>query len=269
MTPYAEINIEDGQVYSTRYDDIYYNSDDGPAESKYVFLEGNLLPERWQGKRKFCIVETGFGTGLNFLVTLKAWLEDASRSETLDYFAIEAYPLSSKQLNKVHAYWPDVKTHSSQMIAQYPKLTSGCHSLIFEQGRVQLHLIFERLETALNQYTFHPDCWYLDGFAPAKNPSMWQKTALNRIASLSGKGVSLATFTAAGEVRRNLIAADFEVQKRAGYGRKREMICAIKSEPGITQNLFKHAPWFAAPSITTTPHKIAIVGAGIAGAQSA
>ncbi len=269
MTHYAKVELKNGQVYSSQYDDIYYSSDDGPAESEYVFLAGNDLPKQWQRKTNFCITETGFGTGLNFLVTVKAWLDDPARSKTLDYFAIEAYPLRATQLGKIHAYWPEFKTHSIELIEQYPGLTSGCHSLFFEQGRVQLHLIFERLEIALKNYTLSPDCWYLDGFSPARNPSMWNKKVLKKIASLSAPGISLATFTAAGEVRRNLIAAGFEVRKRAGFGRKREMLCALKSSLEIRQNLFKDSPWFAPPHHTRPPRKIAIIGAGIAGAQTA
>jgi tRNA 5-methylaminomethyl-2-thiouridine biosynthesis bifunctional protein len=269
LTPYANVKIKDGQVYSSKYDDIYYSRDNGPAESEFVFLTGNDLPARWQERSGFCITEAGFGTGLNFLVTIKAWLDDPTRSKTLDYFAIEAYPLSIDQLTEVHTHWPEFKTHSAALLEQYPNVTRGCHTLVFADGRVQLHLIFEKLETALNTYNFDPDSWFLDGFAPSKNPSMWRKEVLLKIAAHSCPGTSLATFTAAGQVRRDLTEAGFEVSKCKGFGRKREMLRAIKSGPKAAQNLIKHEPWFALQSFAVQPRKIAVIGAGIAGAQIA
>lgn len=269
MASYVNIEIKDGEVYSSQYDDIYYSRDDGPAESEYVFLAGNHLPARWQGKRYYCIAETGFGTGLNFLVTLNAWQQDLRHCETLDYFAIEAYPLHAAQLKAIHAHWPDFAAHSAEMIKQYPDLTPGCHTLSFAAGRVRLHLVFETLKTALDTYNFNPHSWFLDGFSPAKNPSMWEKNALNTIALQSCSGTSLATFTAAGEVRRNLVAAGFEVSKRKGFGRKREMLCAYKPATKEAQYPLKHAPWFATPCLNSPPRTVAVIGAGIAGAQIA
>jgi tRNA 5-methylaminomethyl-2-thiouridine biosynthesis bifunctional protein len=273
MSPYAQVDIKDGQVYSSRYDDIYYNTDDGPAESRHVFLAGNDLPMRWKDKPHFCIAETGFGTGLNFLITMQAWLDDAAHCETLDYFAIEAYPLRAAQLAEIHALWPEMASVSDALLEQYPGRDSGCHSLTFEQGRVQLHLIFDLLEPCLNHYQLDPDAWYLDGFSPSRNPSMWTRHALNSIASQSRPGTSLATFTAAGEVRRNLHDAGFEVHKRTGFGRKREMLCARKAsmDQGSSKRQYylKSAPWFATQAARKPPKQVAIIGAGIAGAQSA
>jgi tRNA 5-methylaminomethyl-2-thiouridine biosynthesis bifunctional protein len=196
MISYAQVKIKDGQVYSLQYDDIYYNTDDGPAESEYVFLKGNDLPAQWQEKPRFAIAETGFGTGLNFLVTLKTWLDDSARCETLDYYAIEAYPLRSTQLAEIHALWPQFKLLSTKLIEQYPSHASGCHSLSFGLGRVQLHLIFEDIKSCLRRYRLDPDCWFLDGFAPARNPSMWTAEVLNSIALQSRHGTTLSTFTA-------------------------------------------------------------------------
>jgi tRNA 5-methylaminomethyl-2-thiouridine biosynthesis bifunctional protein len=281
MTSYASVEIKDEKVYSLQFDDIYYNTDNGPAESEYVFLAGNDLPSRWQEKPHFSIAETGFGTGLNFLVTLKAWLDDSARCENLDYYAIEAYPLRATQLVEIHAHWPRFSSLSSELIEQYPNQATGCHSLSFGHGRVQLHLIFEDIKSSLVRYRLNPNCWFLDGFAPAKNPSMWTPEILNNIALQSRPGTSLATFTAAGDVRRSLISAGFEVQKRTGFGRKREMLRAIKPNAeanpqviptpgkGHGQKLIQHAPWFAAGKISKPPGKVAVIGAGIAGLQIA
>ncbi len=67
--------------------------------------------------------------------------------------------------------------------------------------------------------------WFLDGFAPAKNPDMWTQNLFNAMARLARPGSTLATFTSAGFVRRGLQDAGFTMQKRKGFGRKREMLC--------------------------------------------
>lgn len=269
MTNHAEVDIRDGQLYSRQFDDIYFSQEDGLAESHYVFLEGNKLPARWQNQSHFCITETGFGSGLNFLVTAQAWLEDPHRSTSLDYYSIEGYPLSADQLRKIHAQWGKYQPISAALLEQYPIITNGCHTLVFEGGEIQLHLIFEDIQYALKHYPIKPDCWYLDGFSPAKNPQMWDKNILKKIGELSSIDTRLATFTAAGEVRRNLIEAGFEIHKRKGFGRKREMICARKIHTRASQNLFKHAPWFATTDERSNIQHVSVIGAGIAGAQIA
>lgn len=269
MTSYAKIEIRDGLVYSTEHGDIYYSREDGWAESQYVFLDGNHLPARWRGKTSFCIAETGFGTGLNFMLTLQAWLKDPAASQSLNYVAIEAYPIHKSQLAEIHAHWPDLKAQSQALIEQYPDLSYGDHTLTFAEGRVQLQLIFAAAETALQDYTLRPDCWFLDGFAPSRNPSMWSKQVLNNIAGCSRPGTTLATFTAAGEIRRNLVEAGFEVKKRKGFGRKREMLRATMPGPYKSGGAPWEAPWFTLADITKPRRRVVVIGAGIAGAQTA
>jgi len=272
---FTNVDIDNGQIYSRRFDDIYYSRDDGIAESRYVFLEGNGLPEAWQGRDYFCIGETGFGSGLNFLCTLEAWLADPDRSKQLAYFAIEAYPLNADALQTIYRNWPQLAHLSQALLKQYPAVASGMHSLSFEQGRVQLHLIFKPAEAALSQLNIHADCWYLDGFAPSKNPSMWQPAVLQHLAENSHANTRLATFTAAGEVRRNLISAGFDIKKCKGFGRKREMLCGHGlniNHPGRVDSRAedKAGPsWFHIPPPKQSIQRVAVIGAGIAGAQIA
>ena len=68
------------------------------------------------------------------------------------------------------------------------------------------------------------DAWFLDGFSPAKNPDMWQDSLFQQMALLSNNHTSFATFTSASAVRRQLMAAGFQVNKQAGYAKKREML---------------------------------------------
>ena len=269
MTSYAKIVLEEGRVYSPTFDDIYYNREDGRAESRYVFMDGNGLPQRWRDRPGFCIAETGFGTGLNFLLTLEAWLGDPSSSNSLHYVSIEAYPLHPDQLAEVHRAWPELKELSRELIAQYPRQPKGNHVLLFAEGGVQLQLIFEDVAMALSDYRICADSWYLDGFAPSRNPEMWRPEILRKIAEHSAPKASLATFTADGEVRSGLADAGFEVRKRKGFGRKREMLCAAMNSPRDTVQDSRTPAWFELPDRPTDMRKAGVIGAGIAGAQIA
>ncbi len=268
---FTEVKINNSEIYSEQFDDIYHSCDGSIAESEYVFLHGNELPTGWQGRSHYCIAETGFGSGLNFLVTLKAWQADPHRCERLDYFAIEGYPLHAHQLKQIYTHWPELAAETNILLTQYPPIAHGIHSLSFESGRVQLHLIFNEVLDALKEINLKPDCWYLDGFAPSKNPQMWRPDVLNAIARRSKPNTRLATFTVAGVVRRNLIAAGFDIYKRKGYGRKREMLCArglLSTAPG-KQAQRNTSPWFQLPESGNTIRHAAVIGAGIAGAQIA
>ncbi len=268
---FAKVTIQGRKIISKEFDDIYYSCDDGRAESEYVFLQGNKLPGAWQQRRQYCIVETGFGSGLNFLTTLEAWISDPDHCRTLDYYAIEGFPLHASQLETLYTYWPDLALHADALIRQYPPVSHGIHSLAFANGQVRLHLIFSEIGDALNEIELQADCWFMDGFAPSKNPSMWRPEVLKKIAQISQPGASLATFTAAGAVRRGLLSAGFEVVKRKGFGRKREMLCAAKKqlEPCEPESNNVRLPWFQPARTERFPQKVAVIGAGIAGAQMA
>lgn len=254
-----------GTPYAPAFADIYYSRQDGLAESRYVFLQGNQLPSRWQGKTYFTIIETGFGTGLNFLATWQAWLADTHSCQRLHFISIEKYPLTKQQLQSLVPLWPELQLFLVELLAVYPPLIRGFHRLSLAQGRIQLTLCFMDVAEALPELVAKADAWYLDGFAPARNADMWQLSVMQAIARLSDSQTTLATFTAASEVRRNLQAAGFSVTKRAGFGKKREMLVAHYSHAG-SEALVK--PWFALPKAYTT-QSVQVIGGGIAGCQSA
>lgn len=140
----------------------------------------------------------------------------------------------------------------------------GCHRLLLDEGRVTLDLWFgdineltSQLDDSLNQKV---DAWFLDGFAPAKNPDMWTQNLFNAMARLARPGGTLATFTSAGFVRRGLQDAGFTMQKRKGFGRKREMLCGVMEQ---TLPLPCSAPWFNRTG--SSKREAAIIG-GIASA---
>lgn len=310
--PLTPANIrwnEGGQPFSLMFQDVYFSSYDGLAESRYVFLQHNQLPERWrQLARKqvshFVIGETGFGTGLNFLASWELWRQiffdgDVNRQQRLHYISIEKHPLTRADLQRTFTLWPTLRSLSEQLLNVYPPAPlPGFHRLVFDDGAVTLTLIFNDVADALEQmqssrhFLFDGanfsgvDAWYLDGFAPAKNPAMWNKQLMPRLAKLSRAEATVATYTSAGDVRRALRHAGFAVEKHAGFHGKREMLAAILTHTTAAQTSLPHtaaprtqksftssypAPWFVYPQLRKLHQtKTAlVVGAGLAGCHSA
>ena len=231
MTHYSPAKLEwrDGQPYASTFQDVYFSSDNGLLETDYVFLQGNALQSRWQtlNTPHFTIAETGFGTGLNFLSAIKLWLEVAPATAMLHYISTEKHPLSLQDLTSALALWPTLAEFSDHLLENYEKLLQGNQALDLFQNRVCLSLLVGDATTQLRQIHGAVDAWFLDGFSPAKNPDMWQTELFQQMARLSAIGSTFATFTSAGHVRRNLAAAGFNTQKRAGFGKKREMLQGI------------------------------------------
>ncbi len=224
-TENAPLEWRDGQPYSTRFQDIYFSSDDGLAETDYVFLQGNDLSRRFQqlGSTEFTIMETGFGTGLNFLCAAKLWLELAPTDAKLNFISTEKYPLTSNDIATAHMLWTDLTSLSKQFLDIYQNILDSVSVALFD-NRIQLTLLIGDANNTLSCVVSEVDAWFLDGFAPSKNPDMWQATLFAQMARLSRPGTTLATFTSAGDVRRGLEAAGFEIFKRCGFGKKREML---------------------------------------------
>lgn len=221
----AMLEWRNGQPYSATFDDVYFSSDNGLLETEYVFIQGNDLSKRWLSLNiaSFQIIETGFGTGLNFLCAAKTWLAYAPESATLHFTSVEKYPLSLSDMQQALHYWPELQNIADELLAQYTTLLSA-GSISLYGRRIRLHLLCGDASTSLKQLDTKADAWFLDGFAPAKNPDMWQPALFEQMARLSHTHTSFATFTSAGIVRRGLAAAGFQVNKKPGFGRKREMI---------------------------------------------
>ena len=244
------------------FGDIYFSTDGGIDESRYVFLQSNDLPQRWQDTNHFNIAETGFGTGLNFLCTLEAWLNTTSANAQLNYLSVEKHPLTKADLQRVLSKWPTLDKFAAELIEHYPPLTYGLHQRRLFNGRVTLNLLFGDATDMLADMDFQADAWYLDGFAPRKNPDMWNDTLFQQIARLTKPNGSFATFTAAGAVRRGLKAAGFEVKTIPGFGQKRDMSIGRLTHPPETKNMH---PWFDRPNIEAKTRQAVVIGAGLAG----
>ena len=273
--PTAQVCWSDNNTpRSEDFEDWYYSSDDGLEESSYVFLQGNKLPGRWMAhpRPSFRIVETGFGTGLNFLLTWQLWRQQAQPRPRLHYLSIEKQPLHKSDLKRSLANWPELGELVGALLDNYPQAIAGQHRLVLEGGDVILDLWWEDAWEALTELASFQrakiDCWYLDGFAPRQNPSMWTDQIFDSMASLSAKDASFATFTAVGHVRRGLEKTGFEVRKRPGYGKKRECMCGEISAPTVPRANVKKSsatPWDIGSTPISPPSSAIIIGAGIAG----
>ena len=243
---------------SSQFDDVYFSVSDGLAETRHVFLYGNDLPAAWAERKTFTIFEAGFGTGLNFLATWKAFDESKKVGQKLDFISIEKYPLTPDFIKNALGHWRDeLGDKLDTLCDQYPPLINGYHRLQITHD-VTLTLIFADINEVMPTLNARVDAWFLDGFTPSKNPDMWTDVLFENMARLSNKNASVATFTAAGDVRRALEEAGFNVQKIKGYGRKREMIT------GVFKSTTTKVDSITQP-IQQNNKSVAIIGAGLAG----
>lgn len=257
LTP-ATLTFADGVPFAAAFDDVYHSADGGLAQARHVFLGGNRLPGRWRERHRFAILETGFGLGLNFLATWSAWRDDAACAAQLHYVAIEKHPFRADDLAQLHALWPELSDLSRQLRAAWPPLVPGFHRLLLEQGRVVLTLVFGDIADCLPQIDADIDAFYLDGFAPGKNPAMWAPEVLTRLNRLAAPRATLATYTVSATIRRSLAQAGFICEKLPGFGRKREMLAAC------------FAPRWQPPDRRPVEavREAIVIGAGIAGSAA-
>ncbi|MEO1015864.1 MAG: bifunctional tRNA (5-methylaminomethyl-2-thiouridine)(34)-methyltransferase MnmD/FAD-dependent 5-carboxymethylaminomethyl-2-thiouridine(34) oxidoreductase MnmC [Pseudomonadota bacterium] len=274
----------DGAPRSRAFDDIYY-ADDGVGEARHVFIGGTGLADLFAAAReRACDVvvgETGFGTGLNFLAAWDLWRRDErAQGARFIFMSCELHPLTTADFARAHAGIvranPELGDLSDKLRSAYPAKQTGAYDLTLGDN-VRLRLIFDEVGAAFARERLEVDAWFLDGFAPSKNPDMWRAEVMAQIARLSKPGARLATFTVAGVVRRGLEAAGFATEKRPGFGRKRDMLAAQfkaaePSEGAATKNArTRITPWFDENALRRIAPgaRVAIIGAGIAGAAAA
>jgi tRNA 5-methylaminomethyl-2-thiouridine biosynthesis bifunctional protein len=241
----------DGTPWSEEFGDVYHSAAGGPAQARHVFLAGNRLPERWAGRERFVILESGFGFGLNFLATWQAWRRDPARCGKLHFVSVEKHPFTLQDLRALHSRYPEFEREAAELHAAWPVLVPGAHRLELDAGRIVLTLFFSDIKL-LRDLRLAADAIYLDGFSPARNPDMWSHALLRAVSRLAAPGATAATWSVAASVRAALESAGFAVEKAAGFGNKKEMLLAR------TIRKANFAP---------TPRRNAVViGAGLAGA---
>jgi tRNA 5-methylaminomethyl-2-thiouridine biosynthesis bifunctional protein len=269
LPSYAQIDWDEhGRPHSRQYDDIYFSKDQSLEETRHVFIEQNQMRQRLSGlAADACMVigETGFGTGLNFFCAWQLFEALAPATARLHFVSVEKYPLSREDLQRALQLWPELAPFTSQLLEQYVAVHPGFQQFSLAEGRVTLTLMIGDALERLPQLDARVDAWFLDGFAPAKNPDMWTPELFAQIARLSGPGTTLGTFTSTGWVRRSLVAAGFVMRRVPGIGKKWEVMAGqFQGEPSE-----RAAPWYARPPAAQGPREALVIGAGLAGCATA
>lgn len=259
---------EQGQPLCAQFGDVYFSNENGLEETRYVFLANNQLPERFAALaagEQLVIGETGFGTGLNFLCAWQLFEQQATSGARLHFVSVEKYPLSRADLQRALALWPELAPFAAQLLAQYVALHPGFQRLVFADGRIVLTLLIGDALELFGQLDAQVDAWFLDGFAPAKNPDMWTPELFAELARLSHASTTLGTFTSTGYVRRRLNDAGFKMKRMPGLGRKWEVLKG--GFIGTAETTEK--PWFTRPPQPAGPRTAIVIGAGLAGCATA
>lgn len=228
----------DGTPRSSRFGDVYHARAGALGQARHVFLAGNRLPGRWlqaTGSGGFTILETGFGLGSNFLATWDAWRAAGRRPAPLRYIGIEKHPPTLADFQRMHSGSP-LAALAGALAARWPPAASGMHRIGLEEGDLQLLLVYADAADAVERIATLPeaaavDAFFLDGFAPARNPALWSAKLLARLARLAAPEATAATWSSARPVRDALAAAGFAVERTAGYAGKREMTVARYRSP--------------------------------------
>jgi len=240
--------------FARGHGDVYF-SGEGLDEKRAVFLVGCGLPEAWTGREHFVVGELGFGTGLNLLALWELWRSHRpSPTARLDVMSFEGLLMPREAAARVHALWPELGELSARLRDAWPERARGVQRIVLGDG-LTLTLHVDEIASSVAQARAQCDAWFLDGFAPAKNPEMWSADVLAHVARMSAPGARAATYTVAGDVRRNLQTVGFEVAKVPGHGRKKERLDARMIAPREPR--------------VDAPKRVAIIGAGIAGACTA
>ena len=274
VLPHAQLDWDDqGLPRSRVFDDVYFSDLSGLDETRYVFLEQNRLQERFAALPvggRLVIGETGFGTGLNFLCAWQLFEQHAVAGARLHFVSVEKYPLSLPDLQRALALWPQLKPFADQLLAQYVAIHQGFQRLVLDNGRVTLTLLIGDALEQLPQLDAQIDAWFLDGFAPAKNPDMWTAELFAQLARLAAPDSTISTFTSTGWVRRLLNAAGFKMKRTPGIGHKWEILRGtFLGWPQDAPAPETAKPWFARPAPPTGERRALVIGAGLAGCASA
>ena len=260
LVPAEPAAAGDGTPYSAIFDDVYHASHGALAQARHVFLAGNdLLGEnaRWNGTDSFVILETGFGLGLNFLVTWQAWRESKAKGR-LHFLSVEKHPFRRDDLAALLATHAELAPLSAELLRQWPPLTPGFHRLHFDHGNVSLTLLLGDAQALLPQLVARADAVYLDGFAPAKNPELWSPALMTAITRVCQAGATLATWSVAGELRRTLEQAGWSLERRAGFAPKREMLVGRRRDTVSPTPTSESSP-------RSNERRAIVIGAGLAG----
>ena len=252
---------EDGTPVDARVGDVYFSRHNGLEETRAVFLKGCGLPERWLERPAFTIGELGFGTGLNFLAAWQLWQQTRKPGQWLHFVSFEGYPLDMEEARRALSAWPELGDLAGELLNAWPERALGVQRMVWPDEGLTLTLHTGEIEDTLPRALLRADAWFLDGFSPARNEDMWAPTLWPLVHERCADGAVAATFTVAGAVRRGLATAGFAVEKKPGFGRKRERLEVRAAQaPAPRPDLYGLRP------LETPARRVRIIGAGIAGA---
>jgi tRNA U34 5-methylaminomethyl-2-thiouridine-forming methyltransferase MnmC len=210
---------EDGShtFYVDQLNEPYHSNHGALQESMHVFIQQGLLTLNIPSVR---ILEIGFGTGLNALLTFS---EALKLNLEIFYHAVEKYPLEEAEYSALNY---------EKLIKGAPKgLLDLIHRCPWEKAvKISDQISLHKEESDFRSMIppSHLNLVYFDAFSPEKQPELWSGDVFASIAEHTDPGAVLVTYSSKGEVRRSLLSCGFEVEKVAGPPGKREMIRAIK-----------------------------------------
>lgn len=251
-----------GSPYSPRFGDRYRSELGGLEQAREVFLKGCGLPAAWSHQPQWCVLETGFGLGLNFLVTWAAWKADPQRPRLLHFVSTEAYPASADDVLRSALTHPELIPYAEQLKSQLWGLLPGVHRLVFEGGQVLLTLCIGDAKAMLREPAFEADSVYLDGFSPQSNPDIWNVHTFKAVARCCRRGTRIATWTIARSVRDALAQCGFVVKKVPGIPPKRDNLQG-QYQPAWEPKKSRPAP------VRRQAARCIVIGSGLAGAAVA
>jgi tRNA 5-methylaminomethyl-2-thiouridine biosynthesis bifunctional protein len=260
-----------GRLIAPDFEDVYFSAEDGLAETRHVFLDGNRLAQRFAELRPgdvFTIGETGFGTGLNFLAAWQLFEQHAPDKARLEFVSVEARPLDTDTMRRALTPWPELTSYAEALLGQWGPMWPGVQRFRLAEGRVGLTVLVGEVAEVLQGTHCAIDAWFLDGFAPSRNPAMWSKDVFNEVAWLSAARATLATYTAAGFVRRGLQAVGFDIEKKPGFGTKREMSVGVRVDTSSDSVDAAAAGDVSARTVAGTSRPVAsavVIGGSLAG----
>lgn len=210
---------EDGSytLYVPELNEHYHSIHGAIQESSHIFIGCGLQFSR---ESKVKILEVGFGTGLNALLTA---IEACAGTREIEYLTLEKYPLSGELIRNLN-YSEFTGSEGSNLFqkiheSEWNTPVSICKNFIIEKK--EMDLVTDPVNGMFNLV-------YFDAFGPDKQPELWSKNVFQKIADATATGGILTTYSAKGEVKRNLKACGFEVNMLPGPPGKRQIIRAIK-----------------------------------------
>lgn len=249
--PKADFN-QSGVAYSQEFNQCYHSTLGAIKESEYVFLDGIKINDLFKKKQNFTIAEIGFGTGLNFILSMKAFEESSSKPKIFNYLAFEKYPLSKKQLISFYKNFDFLNKYSQTLIEQLKYLSPGFNRITFGKNKPILTLMIGDALTEITKVKANVDAWYFDGFSPKANPDLWSDKLIRNCKRISNSNTVFASFSCARYFKENLLNNSCSFRKIPGFENKREMLVGEIPNENVSANILKS-------------EEIAIIGSGLAG----